>query len=218
MTDLGTVALVGTAALVAAGHSALGADHYVPFAALARSRGWSLRRTLFIAGLCASGHVGGSVLLGVAVLGLGWSLDAATWFEAWRGELAASCLIAFGAAYAAWGLVQAHRHRAGAGQDHHHAPAGDSLTAWSLFIIFALGPCEPLVPLMAAPMIQDDWPQVGLVVMVFGAVTIATMLAMTALLYEGLRAKPAVWLDRYVHTAAGVAILLSGLAVAFLGV
>lgn len=86
-----------------------------------------------------------------------------------------------------------------------------------MFVIFAFGPCETLVPLMGAPALAQDWALVGLVAAVFGTVTIITMLAMTTALHAGLSLTRFRLAERYEHCAAGAALATSGLAIVILG-
>ena len=105
--------LIGTAATLAWFHAVIGVDHSIPFVVLGRSRGWSLRRTLFITGLCGLAHVGSSVLLGGGGIVLGVAVERLDWVETVRGELAAWLLIGFGLGYAAWAFrrnFRGHRH------------------------------------------------------------------------------------------------------------
>ena len=51
-------------AAIALTHTLLGPDHYVPFIAIGRARGWSVRRTLVVTVLCGAAHVLSSVLIG----------------------------------------------------------------------------------------------------------------------------------------------------------
>ncbi len=70
------LALAVTAATVGIVHTLLGPDHYLPFVALARSKGWTLRKTLAVTGFCGIGHVAGSIMLGALGIALGSSLTA----------------------------------------------------------------------------------------------------------------------------------------------
>jgi len=56
--------LCGIAATIAFVHTLLGSDHYLPFVAMAKSRGWSVGRAMRMTVLCGSGHIVGSVVLG----------------------------------------------------------------------------------------------------------------------------------------------------------
>lgn len=120
-------ARVATAAFLGTVHTLAGPDHYVPFLAMARARRWTARRTVAVTLACGVGHVAGSVVLGVVGIAAGLALGWMEWLEGARGDLAAWLLVAFGLAYAAWGLRRgwrgrphAHWHRHGDGTVHHH--------------------------------------------------------------------------------------------------
>lgn len=231
------VVLLTAAASVGVIHTLLGPDHYVPFIALARSERWTLRRTLAVTTWCGIGHVVGSIALGMVGLGLGWLLGAMVAIESLRGELAGWMLLGFGLAYAAWGTNRAlrghhhdhphahadglvHRHDHDHRADHIHLHARGSrrwLAPWTLFVVFVLGPCEPLIPLFFAPAALGNWVAVAGVAVVFAVATIATMVAMVAAGTLGLSRLPMASFERWSHSMAGIAIALSGAAVQFLG-
>jgi len=102
----------------------------------------------------------------------------------------------------------------------HPHPGKDSarsVTPWALFVIFALGPCEPLIPVLMYPASQHSvWGTVA-VVLAFGAATIATMLGVVYLASRGLRRLPLDTAERYSHALAGAALSLCGLGIVFLG-
>ncbi len=104
-----TSILVATAFSVGVVHTLLGPDHYVPFVAMSRSNGWTARKTLWITALCGFGHIGGSVVIGLAGLALGTAIFRIESLESLRGEGAAWLLIGFGLAYFTWGIVAAVR-------------------------------------------------------------------------------------------------------------
>ena len=89
------IVLILSAASIAFLHTLLGPDHYLPFIAMARARGWSLSKTLRVVLLCGSGHLVGSVVLGAIGIGVGLELTRLEWVETLRGDIAAW-------AYAAW--------------------------------------------------------------------------------------------------------------------
>jgi sulfite exporter TauE/SafE len=202
---------------------------------MARARRWSLSRTLRITLLCGVGHLAGSVALGLAGIALGLQLSSLTWLEGVRGSLAAWLLIGFGLAYTAWGLRQARRNRRHTHWHHHdgvthvhehshheaHAHVHEaqepakSLTPWVLFVIFILGPCEPLIPLLMYPAARVDAFGVIVVTAVFGIVTVLTMLATVAIALRGLKAFRFRRFERYGQALAGVTILACGLGIQF---
>jgi hypothetical protein len=67
------------------------------------------------------------------------------------------------------------------------------------------------------PAARHDMISVALVASIFGIVTISTMLAMVLASYYGLSKLPLHRIERYSHALAGLAILLSGIAIKFLG-
>jgi ABC-type nickel/cobalt efflux system permease component RcnA len=110
--------LTVTAASIGVGHTLLGPDHYLPFVVLARARGWSKAKTVLITVLCGIGHVGSSIVLGMAGIALGVAVARLEGIESVRGDIAAWLLIAFGLVYMVWGIRHAARHRA---HSHLHA-------------------------------------------------------------------------------------------------
>lgn len=211
-----TTLLLGTAASLAIIHTLLGIDHSLPFVALGRARGWALRRTLLVTALCGGGHVASSVVIGAVGVGLGIATDALLWLESARGELAAALLIGFGLAYAAWAAWRSFRGRRGTSLCG-GAVGADRATPWALFIVFVLGPCEPLIPLMVVPGMARDWLAVAAVVGVFGLLTVGAMLLAVAAAWRGVALVGAGSVGRHADVAAGLVVAASGAAVLFLG-
>ena len=211
-----TTLLLGTTASLAVVHALLGLDHSLPFVALGRARGWTLARTLLVTAVCGAGHVASSVAIGALGIGLGIATDALLWLESARGELAAALLLGFGLTYAAWALWRHLRQRERA-HPAASATGGADVTPWALFIVFVLGPCEPLIPLMVVPGVAGDWLVVAAVVGVFGLLTVAVMLAAVAAAHRGAALVGAGRTGRYAHVAAGLVIAASGAAVLWLG-
>lgn len=227
--------LHAAAVSVALLHTLVGVDHYLPFVVIGRARRWSRTKLASVTALCGLGHVIGSIALGLVGIGLGTAVGSLEWVESLRGELAAWSLIAFGLAYAAWGLnrlrrdhahTHAHTHADGTVHTHHHdhhsahahahAAAGPALG--SLFLIFVLGPCEPLIPVLMAPAFQQDLVLVLQVAGLFAVTTIATMVAAALVASAGLQLAPLGRLERYSHVGAGAVIASSGLAIQILGI
>jgi nickel/cobalt exporter len=232
------IILAWTAAGIGLFHTLTGPDHYLPFIVIGRARQWSITKTLTITALCGLGHVLGSIVLGFIGIAAGIAVHKLVGIESLRGEIAAWVLIAFGLAYAVWGLRRGYRNRPHTHshlhldgshhthehihiEDHTHVHAAEeqkvNLTPWVLFIIFVLGPCEPLIPLLMFPAAQNSLAGVAFIAGIFGAVTIATMTTIVVLAQVGIQRLPLGGLERYSHALAGGTIALSGLAVAFLG-
>ncbi len=233
--------LVGTAATLGFVHTLIGPDHYLPFIVISRARKWSLSRTLWISFLCGLGHVLSSVVLGFLGIALGVAVGHLEKVESTRGSIASWLLIGFGLAYSVWGLrkayrsrphehthyhpdgeVHLHTHTHENGHLHLHEEDGEhgqkkNITPWVLFLIFVFGPCEPLIPLVMYPAAQHSTSGVIMVTAAFGLTTILTMLTIIALSTWGLSFIRLGFLERYSHALAGGLILISGLAVQFLG-
>lgn len=246
--------LIGAAASIAFVHTLMGPDHYLPFVAMAKARGWTLARTLRITLWCGLGHLVGSIALGLLGIAFGAQLARLEWIEAVRGETAAWMLVGFGLAYMAWGLRRAWRNRPhqhwhrhgdlahthkhthegdhlhlhdsvqvrvaaadGQGADTGHADQKASITPWVIFVIFVLGPCEPLIPLLMYPAATHSVAGVVAVTAVFGGVTVLTMLLAVWVSSVGLSRLRFGSLARYDHALAGFAVCVCGLAITVLG-
>ena len=219
---------------VAVLHTALGVDHTLPFVMLARARGWSRRRTLWITALCGAAHVVCSLALAVGGALLGVALGVLESVEESRGALAAWILVAFGGAYALWGARRAwcarrelvlhdhsgevHVHAHGGHHHTHSHPVRADANFWALFCVFVFGPCEPLIPLVFLPASQGRWPLALGVFAVFTLATLATMLALVAGAHATARRLRLGALEPWSHSLAGTVIAASGLAVLFAGV
>lgn len=234
MNEASLYALAITAVFIGTVHTILGPDHYLPFIALSHARRWSTARTVTWTLVCGVAHVASSALLGLAGVALGLALGGLQAVEAMRGEIAAWLMFGFGVAYGLWGLRRAlrklphkhwhfhrhddgtehqHPHVHGLGHAHTHAHPHERSagTPWVLFIVFALGPCEPLIPILMYPAAQHSQWGLVLVTLTFGAATLTTMTATVLLGRRGLRAFPTAALERYAHALAGAALALCGL-------
>ena len=224
--------LILTAISVSFLHTLAGPDHYLPFIALAKARGWRFGRTIFWTVLCGCGHVWSSVLLGMGGAAIGWSLSEISWLETVRGGWAGWALFGFGILYAAWGLWRARNNRvhkhfdlSGEGElyvyEHRHGEAVSTkerhkVTPWVMFLIFLLGPCEPMIPLLYFPAVKNSVHGMIILVVVYTFFTLATMSLMVALGYFGFSYFKTQKLENYMHALGGAAIALCGAGMVFL--
>jgi len=234
-----------TAASIAFMHTISGPDHYLPFVVLSKARSWSKIKTIWITLLCGIGHVASSVLLGLLGIVAGVELAKLQYFDSLRGNIAGWLFIGFGLAYALWGLrmaiknkphTHAHFHLNGKKHVHEHTHFMEhthphthdnsdiseksdykNLTPWILFVIFIMGPVEPLIPLIMLPGIHHSTIGVAGVVASFSVIHIATMTTIVLLMTTGLSFVKFEKIERYMHTLAGSAILISGVAIQFFG-
>ena len=218
--SLTVTALWLTAFLTAVVHTITGPDHYLPFIAIAKSRGYSLKKTLLWTFVCGLGHIGSALVIALGFVYLSHLITDTrfTWIEDNRSDLAAYALIGLGGAYLLWALRHRwlHKHH----QAHHHGfaihgetPVQDkNITVWVVFIIFVLGPCEALLPVLTASSVLGI-PAVISSTIIFSIATIATMMAAVTLGYFGLKALRFQKLEAYAHELAGATIMVCGIAI-----
>ena len=227
------IMLMVAAVSIACLHTVSGPDHYLPFIALSKSRGWSFTKTIGWTIVCGCGHVWSSVLLGLGGAAIGWSLSSIKWMENIRGGVAGWVMLGFGFFYSVWGMYKAyknnlhkhfdlhedgsiyvfeHRHgKAIAQQDKH------KVTPWVMFIIFILGPCEPMIPLLYFPAAKNSWAGMLLLIIIYTLATLLTMVAMVVLGYKGIAFIQTDKLDRYMHAMGGLAIFICGAGMLWMG-
>jgi nickel/cobalt exporter len=188
----------------------LAPDHWMPLAALAKSQKWSMLRLIGITILTGLGHVGSSIILGACGIILGITVTNLTDIESSRGAVSGLLLIGFGIAYGIWGLKQI-RH------SHKKITAHKAFTVWALVLIFVLGPCETLIPIMFLG-IQYGWKEVWLLSILFSIITISMMLIQTIVVYKGLQFLLTEKLERWAHATCGFVIAFTGVLVMVLGI
>jgi nickel/cobalt exporter len=234
--ETSTILLAGTAVTLGFIHTLVGPDHYLPFIVMGEARQWTIRKTMFITFLCGLGHVLSSVVLGFVGIFAGLSLSKLEFFESFRGNIAAWLLIAFGLVYMlislrslyrkkkhlhshdhADGTTHEHEHNHFTGHSHVHVSDRKNLTPWILFLVFVLGPCEPLIPLVMYPAAENNISGVIIVAVLFSLVTIVTMMSIVLAFRLGLSRINMKPVERYVNVIAGATIAVSGLAIQVLG-
>jgi len=231
-----TILLAITAVTIGFIHTLIGPDHYLPFIVMGEARAWSIKKTMFITFLCGVGHVLSSIVVGFIGIAAGLSISKLEFFESFRGNIAAWILIAFGIVYMLIslrslyrkrkhlhqhhhtdGTAHEHEHNHFSGHSHIHVSDRKNLTPWILFLIFVLGPCEPLIPILMYPAAENNISGVILVSLLFSVVTIATMMTVVLAFRLGLSRINLRPLERYVNVIAGATIAVSGLAIQVLG-
>ena len=214
--------LISTAALIAFIHTIIGPDHYLVFVALGKARDWSMAKTLKYATICGIGHILSSVIIGFIGIFFGIELVKLVNLEESRGLLSGWMLLFFGLIYFVWGLrkLRIHKNKKNLSGDHRYVNSQKrflNITPWALFIVFVLGPCEALIPLFMYPAIEADMMLVFQVALVFGVVTLFTMLFSVFLLLKGLNMFRFNSFERYSHVIAGASIILCASTINFLG-
>ncbi len=211
-----SIAMASGAATVAFVHTLAGPDHYVPFIAIGTSMKWRWPKVVGLTLLCGLGHVLSSLLLGLVGATAGAGFGHLEGIQESAGAFAGWSLVALGGAYLLWGIWRSrkpHTHKHSADT----STTASALAPWALFLIFAFGPCEPLIAYAFPLGLAEDWTGLLIVSVVFSVVTLVTMVAVVLVAHAGLvKLKSNKW-HRYSHAIAGGAILLSGLAITVLG-
>lgn len=225
--------LITTAIAIACLHTVSGPDHYLPFIALSKSRGWSFAKTLWWTVICGCGHVWSSVLLGLGGGAIGWNLSKVSWLENVRGGIAGWVMLVFGLVYGIWGLVRTYKNKSHKHFDtyedgsmfvyeHQHGRAipmseRHRVTPWVLFVIFLLGPCEPMIPLLFFPAAQHSWHGMVLLIAVYTFFTLMTMVTMVVLGYYSISFFKTEQLEKHMHSLGGLTLFICGAGMVFLG-
>ena len=189
------------------------------------------RRAAAVTALCGFAHVTLSVAVGLAGILTGRELLQA--FGRRLEGVAGLLLIGFGVAYGVWGLQRTLRHRAHAhahahgfphAHRHVHAHSGGSdgeihrsMTAWTLFVVFAADPCVAIIPLMfaAAPL---GWTSTAAVVGAYELATIGTMVALVLPMRAAIGRVRGAWADQWGDAVAGGVVAFVGVVVMSLGI
>lgn len=221
-----------TAASISIIHTASGPDHYLPFVVLSRSRKWPMSKTILLTIVCGFAHILSSVLLGLVAVYLGWHLNKIAWFQDLRGNLSGWALLLFGLIYMIYGFRHAYLNKT-----HKHFDVMDEevyvyehrhgqivmpdkrvkVTPLVLFVIFVMGPSEPLIPLLFFSGTNRSVTEVTLLVTVFTVCTVLTMVVMVLLGCYGYSFFRTEKLERYAHAVGGAAITFCAAGMVFLG-
>jgi hypothetical protein len=186
-------------------------DHWLPFVMIGKAQKWSKPKLSFVAFVSGLGHVGSSIILGAIGILAGVASIKLQGVEATRGEIGIYLLIGFGIAYALWGLKHARHH-------HHHSSELSTkkvVTFWTLFAVFVLGPCEPLIPLMFLGTAYG-WSGIATVSIMFGLVTLIMMVGQSLLGYAGIQLIKHDFAEKFSHALAGSVIVLTGVFLYFI--
>jgi len=205
-------ALLAGTAVIALVHAAAGPDHYLPFIAIGRARGWSLTRAFIITLGAGIAHVLSSVAIGLIGIAAGITLERLEFLEGTRGAVAGWLLILAGVLYLVWSFRR-HSHRHAVIDADDPRLRNRSVLFWTLVALIVLGPCEPLIPLMFVA-VQISWPAVIVSSLLFLVLTLVVMEAFVLAALAGLQALPL----RLTHRLSNIiaALVVIGLGVALM--
>jgi nickel/cobalt exporter len=225
-----TPALFAAAAGVGFGHAVL-PDHWVPLAVLGRARRYPLAKIARLSGLAGVAHVLLSIVLGAVIIGVGLQFRSSVSHA--QDAIIGGLLIVTGVGF---GVLQAtghghrhdhdHPHQGGHANGHGHAhPHGDArrhshadpdaghgigrLAAVMVPFGAAASPDLTILPVFLAATTAGAATAVGSVV-IFGAVTIGTIVGLTLGAAKGSYQIKGDWLDRWGNAVTAVVLVLIG--------
>jgi FtsH-binding integral membrane protein len=225
-----TPALFAAAAGVGFGHAVL-PDHWVPLAVLGRARRYPLAKIARLSGLAGVAHVLLSIVLGAVIIAVGLQFRSSV--SSAQDTIIGCLLIATGIGF---GVLQAtgrghhhdhdHGHRHGEGHGHAHGEghahghaladpdAGRGVRRLAAIMVpfgAAASPDLTILPVFLAATTAGVATAVGSVV-IFGAVTIGTIVGLTLGAAKGGYQIKGEWLDRWGNAVtAGVLVVIGAL-------
>ncbi|MDO6739271.1 sulfite exporter TauE/SafE family protein [Wenyingzhuangia sp. 2_MG-2023] len=213
--------LLSTAISIGVIHTLTGPDHYVPFVVMAKSKGWTLKKTSSVTLMCGLGHVSSSIIIGIIGIIFGVGLSKIEFLESQRGDIAGWLFIIIGALYLIFGITKRITHQ----KPHTHKlpkfltrkNSDRKISPWSLFLIFVFGPCEVLVPMLMYPAAHENSTAILLVSVTFSIATLLTMLAVVLPLSFLTVKIPFKNIHKYSNVLVGITLLTCGISIIFLG-
>jgi hypothetical protein len=208
-----TPALLAASGGVAFGHAVL-PDHWVPLALIGRTRRYPLARVARLSGLAAVAHVLVSVLLGGVIVAIG--LQFRSRVEHAQDAIIGSLLIATGVGFAVLELTGHGNLQHGLDHDHGaahpHTTRRRALLAVMVPFGAAASPDLTILPVFLAAAAAGVGTAIGSLI-VFAAVTIATIIALTMFATVGGYQVRGQWLDRWGNLFTAAVLVAIGVLV-----
>jgi nickel/cobalt exporter len=213
-----TPALIAAAAGVGLGHAIL-PDHWVPLAVVGRTQRYPLRRVARLSALAGIAHVLVSIVLGGIIVAVGLQFRSAV--EGAQNTIIGVLLVLTGVAFVVLELTghghsHADGHDHGPGHDHHHhhpgAEAGGRTRRLATIMVpfgAAASPDLTILPVFLAATAAGAFAAVGALI-VFSAVTIATIIGLTLFACFGGYQVQGQWLDRWGNIFTAVVLVAIG--------
>ena len=200
------------------GHAIL-PDHWVPLAVIGRTRRYPLSRVARLSGLAGVAHVLVSVVLGAVIVVVGLQLRSTV--EHAQDAIVGSLLIAtgllfFGLELTGRGHRHDHDHDHARDDDHDHPHHHHEHGLLSIMVPFgaAASPDLTILPVFLAATTAGAGAAIGSVI-VFGAVTVGTIVGLTLFAAAGGYQVRGEWLERWGNVlTAAVLIAIGGLVLA----
>ncbi len=216
-----TPALLAASAGVGLGHAVL-PDHWVPLAVVGRTRRYPLAKVARLSGLAGVAHVLISILLGAVIIALG--LQFRSTVQSAQDTIIGCLLIATGIGFGVFELLgpgHSHEHRHGYRHNHDH---GDhephehddrgrrgvrGLAAIMVPFGAAASPDLTILPVFLAAATAGVATAIGSLV-IFAAVTIATIVGLTLTAARGGYQIRGQWLERWGNAVTALVLVSIG--------
>lgn len=189
-------------------------NHWLPVVLIGRAEGWSARETLGVVALSGFFHTLSTVVLGIVIGAIG--MEVSEQLEA-QTRLVASLLLVF------MGLIYFAMHDANAGSPdhpHEHVPKGLAgrskmtiITTLSVAMLFS--PCLEVETFFFTAGTLG-WTAVITLAVTYTIVTIACMVALTAVSFRGLARVDWHWLDHNEKRLTGGILIAIGILTFFI--
>jgi len=187
-------------------------NHWIPLVAIGRTQRWSHGETLGFTVLCGFAHTLSTILIGVAIGFLGYSLSR--WDTFITTLVAPSILVLLGVVFLVLGLRHGHHH-------HHHGPdpetargRGKGWIVFSLCVAMFFSPCLEIEAYYFTAG-GHGWAGIGIL---SAAYLLLTVLGMVVLVHFGLKGVERFnfhFLEHHEKTIVGVLLVVLGIAAYF---
>jgi hypothetical protein len=209
-----TPALIAAAAGVGFGHAIL-PDHWVPLAVVGRTRRYPLSKVARLSGLASVAHVMVSLALGAVIVIVGLQLRDG--IESAQSTIIGLILIATGVGFLVLELTgHGHGHAHSHDHDHGDHDHGDGRAGSLLGVMVPFGaaasPDLTILPVFLAATTAGVGAAVGSLV-VFAAVTIATIVGLTLFATVGGYQIRGAWLERWGNVFTALVLVAIGVLV-----
>jgi nickel/cobalt exporter len=204
-----TPALLAAAAGVGLGHAIL-PDHWVPLAVLGRSHRYRLSKVARLSLLAGVAHVLLSLILGGLIIAVGLQFRSSV--QSAQDTIIGCLLIATGLGFAVFELSgHGHGHEGHGHEAHDHIGERGVRGLAAVMVPFgaAASPDLTILPVFLAAAAVGAGTAIGSLV-VFGAVTIVTIVGLTLAAAKGGYQIRGQWLDRWGNTLTAITLIVIG--------
>ncbi|MFQ5957205.1 MAG: hypothetical protein ACE5KK_05485 [Candidatus Brocadiales bacterium] len=175
--------------------------HWIPFALVGKSQGWSLAKTLGVTAASSLGHSTVTIAMGVVVAFLGFQIAK---YAEGTDIITGGILVVMGLVY----ITIRKKHT------HDHGPIdpalSDKAAAASLFTMVTLSPCVELLPMFLA-VSNFTWTLLALMGVVLAAANAIGMVLLTTLAYRGVQWLRLERLEHHERKVVGSVLLIIGI-------